>query len=219
MRHLEPSKPQPQSTRANSPRPAEPPRHPLLKFSLLAAAVILSGGFALTHFLAGNPADHVPEEKRTELVKAFSRLDAVKLERVSATEAPQAISEMRLPPDARQRLRATLANPAQGSAAAPSAHGSAAPANDVQLVWLTLWDSMSPDGDVVRVSSAGYEVDILLEKAPQRIAVPIDAARQVQITGIHDGGGGITLGVQEGAAQIMLPVLAPAEILRLPVSL
>ena len=219
MRHLEPSKPQPQNTRANSPQPAEPPRHPVLKFSLLAAALILAGGFALTHFLGGNSADNVPDAKRAELVKAFSRLDSVKLDPVPAAEVSQALADMRLPPDARQRLRATLADPAQGGAAAPSAPGSAALANRVQLVWLTLWDSMSPDGDVVRVSSAGYEVDILLEKVPQRIAVPIDATRQVQITGIYDGGGGITLGVQQGAAQVMLPVLAPAEILHLPVSL
>ena len=48
-------------------------------------------------------------------------------------------------------------------------------------------------------------------------AIPYPADGNVLVTGVYDGGGGITIALESGAAQIAWPTMQPGDSLRLPV--
>lgn len=89
---------------------------------------------------------------------------------------------------------------------------------EVQLAWLTLWDTHAEDGDVLRFESdASYPVDVTAMHAKTTLAIPYPRSGVVKVTGIHDGGGGITIALESGAAHISWPTMQPGDTLNLPV--
>lgn len=86
---------------------------------------------------------------------------------------------------------------------------------NTRLVALTVWDDVAPDGDVIQISSAGYTQSVTLSKSPQTLHFPVSEERPVVITGIHDGGGGITLGFTGSGQPVALPVLAEGQSLNI----
>ncbi|WP_290702866.1 hypothetical protein [Amphritea sp.] len=84
-----------------------------------------------------------------------------------------------------------------------------------ELVWIKLWDFASQDGDIVEIESAGYRVQVLLKKEPAVIAVPVRKGGQVTMKGVSDGGGGITVALNQ--VDNILLRLSPGQIY--PVSL
>ena len=189
---------------------------PVSGWKLLAAALALVGGLSYGMSAIWNPTpyDRVSDAEKSELISAFSKLESVKVEPVTDEDREAALDSMRLAPHQRQALKGALAAP--HSAPPVGAPGTQADVPD--LVWLVLWDFAAADGDIVRVSTAGYKVDIPLHSVQTRIAVPVDAARMIEIVGVRDGGGGITLGVQNEAGVLSLPVLQVGQTLSLPVS-
>lgn len=202
MKHLEPRPAEAQAVKIQTPQ-----ARPVSRFRLMLYALILVGGmgYGLTHWWNPWPRDNVTEQERAELVSRFTRVRSIAVAPITAGDVEAVLDAMRLDPSSRQALKHTL----DGNAGSPS--GTA-------LAEIVLWDFAAQDGDVVRVSSAGYAVEVALVKAPATIAVPIDASRSIGVTGVRDGGGGITLGIRSGADSISLPVLAEGQELRLPVS-
>lgn len=184
-------------------------------FKLLVAAVLLVGGagFGMTRLWNASTSDNISDSRKSELVAEFAQLKSVEIERVAEQDVDAALDTMRLSPDQRQQLKTKVSE--NRASLSPSLNLEVDPS---QLVWITLWDFASADGDVVHLSSAGYESDVTLQKQHIRIAVPLDSSKTVKVTGVHDGGGGITLGVQKGASPFMLPVLRPGQTLTLPVA-
>jgi hypothetical protein len=211
MKHLEPSQ-QPMSREARGPAGAL--RNSGWKLLTAGLALVIGMGYGMTTLWNPAPGDAISDTDKSELVAAFSKLESVRVEQVSDKDVEAALDTMRLAPDRRQALRKSLA------ATDPASHIGAAntqPDNS-ELVWVVLWDFASADGDIVSVSTAGYQVDIPLQKAQTRIALPVDATRIVKVTGKRDGGGGITLGVQSDTSAVSLPVLQVGQTLSLPVS-
>jgi hypothetical protein len=83
---------------------------------------------------------------------------------------------------------------------------------------MTLWDTHDEDGDVDALASAGFRREIVLTNAPQTISFPVDSASTVQVIGVHDGGGGITLGISSPAQQVLMPIMSEGQALTLPVT-
>lgn len=210
MNHLEPL----QETNSNlkDKRPGSSPPS-AFKLFLMGTLLVAGLGYGMTSLWNAWFTDNISDVRKSELVAEFVNLKPVEVDRVAEQETDAALDAMRLSPDQRQQLKTRLS--------AQSNHISTAPkslADESQLVWVTLWDFASADGDVVHVSSAGYQTDVTLQKQQTRIALPIGASKTIKITGVHDGGGGITLGVQSGTSPVSLPVLQPAQTLDLPVS-
>lgn len=89
----------------------------------------------------------------------------------------------------------------------------------VKLAWLTVWDTHAQDGDILRFeSNASFPIEVSALNAKTTIAIPYPADGQVLVTGVHDGGGGITIALESGAASIAWPTMAPGDTLLLPVT-
>ncbi len=89
--------------------------------------------------------------------------------------------------------------------------------HEARVVEFYLWDDQYEDGDVVEVRSAGFSQTVPLVTARRRIIVPVFQGQPVTLTGVTDGGGGITVAVEVGGAPVPLPVLAPGGSVTLPV--
>ncbi len=186
------------------------------KFTLFLVGMLLVAGigYGMTSLWNSFSSDNVSDVKKSELIAEFSKLESIKVEPVAAQDTDTALDSMRLPPDQHHLLKtAVLSNNAHVSSGASTVQS-----DKTTLVWLSLWDFAAPDGDIVHISTAGYEMDVPLQKLENRIAIPVDATKTVKITGVRDGGGGITLGVKSGEVTVSMPVLGVGQILSLPLS-
>jgi hypothetical protein len=232
MKHLEPSpKPITNSKKKSS-------SHSKFKQLLIAATLVAGIGFGMTTMWQPYSTDNISEAQKSELVANFAKLQSIEVVRIASQDIDNALDSMNLPPDQKQQLKTTLLSSSNNTSIQnippvqqqsqnknippingnPSQNITHLQADNTGLVWLSLWDFADPDGDIVHVSSAGYEMDIPLKKIQDKIAIPIDAAKTIKITGIHDGGGGITLGVNSGSTPVAMPILKEGQILALPVS-
>ncbi len=205
MKHLEPA---PRAATPGS-RPEKKRNRKTTGLALLLAGVAIVGGLGsgMTHFWGDAPEDSISDAQRQELTQNFLKAGTVQLEQVADADVAKALASMKLKPEQARILKQEVDKQATQSS------------DPTRLAWLDIWDFASQDGDVVHVSAAGYEVDVTILKAHTRVAVPVDASKSVVLTGVVDGGGGITLGVQTGTGELLLPVLSPGESLTLPVAL
>ena len=89
----------------------------------------------------------------------------------------------------------------------------------VKLGWLTLWDTHAEDGDILRFeSSASFPIEAMALDAKTTITIPLPPDGIVKVTGVRDGGGGITIALESGAAKIFWPAMQPGDMLNLPVT-
>ncbi|WP_374981369.1 hypothetical protein PSGK_10155 [Pseudomonas solani] len=203
MNHLEL---QPQL--GSQPAKGIPPRKKSSKgyLAIAALALILGSGYAMTALFDATSSDHVPASTKSRLATEFAQAKPFALTPVPAGEVDIALDSMKLSADQRQALKSSLTFRLVDADATSS------------LAWIELWDFAAQDGDIVHISSAGYEVDYPILNVPNKLAIPVDATLSVTIRGVHDGGGGITLGLRSGAAGISMPVIEPGQTLIVPVT-
>ena len=84
------------------------------------------------------------------------------------------------------------------------------------LAVITLWDNFDQDGDVVSIQSGGVTLTVPLAHAPTKIFLPYKRGAALSITGVRDGGGGITAAVETTAGAVPLPVLSVGQTIVLP---
>jgi hypothetical protein len=88
-----------------------------------------------------------------------------------------------------------------------------------KLAWITLWDTHAEDGDILRFeSSSSIPVEVTALNSKTTIAIPYPSDGKVLVTGVYDGGGGITIALESGATQIAWPTMQPGDTLKLPVT-
>lgn len=121
-----------------------------------------------------------------------------------AAATPGAASSVRREPDAR--------------AAAPTPVAAQDAEIKLPLAWVTLWDFRDEDGDVVRVVSSGYTRLVPILHQPVTLAMPAPPNGVINVIGVHDGYGGITVGIESGAVPLSLPVLVEGQIVGVPVA-
>jgi len=160
-------------------------------------------GAGLTYFFPTDSSDHLTQDEVQQRQHEFDAHGPVKVELVPADQVRNAVAQMKLSPTENAALLSRLAPDSP---------------QPLHLARIQLWDSATQDGDVVELSSAGYQRTVSLLNQPVELTVPVDATSTVQITGVRDGGGGITLGVRSGLDATALPVMTPGQILIFPVS-
>ena len=157
-------------------------------------------------------------------------MEPLQLEPIDRADRIAATEEMQLPPFDRAGLQAILADadrqpsdPSAGTStglAQATAIGPAASNQSIVLTRLTLWDTHAEDGDVVAIVSAHYRREVRITNAQQHVIIPVTQGSSViEVIGIHDGGGGITLGVEAAGGQALMPIMAVGQTLALPVTM
>ena len=212
--------PQPQPL--PEPQREKPQQKSLIPALLTAALVIGLGGWGLTRFFddgnsggvpASTAADNLTQAEKDARAQQFAAVPRYALRRLDATEARSVIQNLPLPDAQKAALTENIApaTPAGQTQAAQPAWEN----GGQQMVELVLWDNVAEDGDVVQVSSLGYSQTITITHAPQTIYFPAQYDVPVTITGIHDGGGGITLGFTGSGQPVSLPVMAEGQVISL----
>lgn len=88
-----------------------------------------------------------------------------------------------------------------------------------RLVWLTVFDDCREDGDIVEIRSLRYRREVPIVHAPARMAIPVSAHEQaILLTGVYDGGGGITVAVRIEGRTVPLPRIRPGQTLSIPIT-
>lgn len=213
MKHLDP-------IQINSPT-IKPAKKKSLFLWLLGLAIATIGlGMTGSYLFPTGMQDRVSDGERQERQISFTKVRSLHVAEVAIENTDAVLDEMRLAPPDRVKMRAMLpapeaAQPADKAvlATTPLPSGN----SPLRLVSVYLWDTNVEDGDVVSIHSAGYTREVVLTKAGQMIAFPVDDAATVQIVGVRDGGGGITLGIRGPSQEIMMPIMSEGQVLSLPV--
>jgi hypothetical protein len=208
---------------------------------LLAAAFAGIVGTAVNRISGGalwaftKQADNFNQREKDKISQDFYAHGPIKLERVKFGDLGKAISSMKLSPDEEKDFRAELAlatemmSASDGArmagkirAAAPAPAALPAPADRddefrLPMAWITVWDYRDEDGDVVRIVSSGYSRTVPIVNQQVTLALPMPTGGVVNVIGVHDGHGGITLGVSSGAMPVSLPVMTEGQIIGVPV--
>ena len=212
MQHLEPRQMPPQANVQRKPRAG-----PRSLWGIAAAVVLLTaaGGYGASWLVPPSLADAVPAAEAAKRLDEFQKLKPIPVSGLAPDRAKAAIDAMGLAPAERDALVARVTGTAPAPLQTPAMKPAAAEQRLV-LVELALWDSHSPDGDVVLVTSAGFSREVLLAKEPVAIQVPLSAGGAINVTGVRDGGGGITLGIQAGNGKVLMPIMSVGQSFQLP---
>ena len=200
---------------------------------LLIGIATIGFGAGFSFLMPAAKGDSVPPDLDAKRQAAFSTLKPIPVIVAAPDEEERVVQAMPLPAAEKQVLAATVREEraaltgmravsapveepkaVRKAAAAPAAK----PARPIGVAHITVWDTDAVDGDVVRIVSAGFAMELTLAKAPMTIAVPIPPQGVINVVGVHDGGGGITAGVSVGGRAVELPIMSPGQVLGIPVA-
>lgn len=207
--------------------------------SLLATGVVVgiigaSGYLAVgSSLLAGIKAgDVVAETQKAERQNAYAALNNLSLAVVPDASITAAVEGMGLPLDSKEALLARLKGlsssppsalqvasvPENVAPATTDPSPSVTQASPQRLAWVTLWDTDTEDGDVIRIDSQGYSRTVTLTRQPVTFAIPVPQNGTLSVTGVRDGeGGGITVGLASGESRAVFPLMSVGQMLGLKV--
>ena len=172
-------------------------RSPLWAAAALVCGLALAASYQWTG--AGAGQDSLSANEIATRAAAFAAAGPIQLDRVPAQDRQQAVSELKLPAPQAAALLTEV------------------DAGRTDLVYITVWDDVAEDGDVVELSSDGLTVSVPILNQPSRIALPMPRQGVVNIAGVRDGGGGITVGAMSGSARVALPYMQMGERKGIPV--
>jgi len=129
--------------------------------------------------------------------EAFEQSAAIQLEPVKKTDLFKAFTSMKLRQRDVQKLEADMQD------------------GSVWLAWITVWDDVAEDGDVIKIDAGGFTRVVALSGAKQSIAIPVNHG-SVAIVGIEDGGGGITTAISSNGSILRVPVIAEGQRVVIP---
>ncbi len=181
----------------------------LSRYIIATAAAGLITIFSLFSLHQSPQTDQLSQVQQQELLTDFQTIQSFHLDKVPPAKIATAIAAMGLSQQDTKALKTTIADSGK----------KVQTTKETALVWLDIWDFANQDGDIVSISSAGYQVTYPLYKNKTRVPIPVVSGQPIQITGTVDGGGGITLGVQNAQQEVALPVIQSGQTLTLPVTL
>lgn len=155
------------------------------------------GSFFVKSYFIG---DHVSENEKKQWEINFASSQPLKLPVISRQEQDGAIAEMPISPEQKTELKKQLDY------------------GRVRLVWLSFQDVASEDGDQVRVDSGKFSRVVTLMHNVEKVAIPEPPAGVVNVYGLHDGGGGITIAITSNGSPVNLPYMNEGQTVGVPVS-
>lgn len=87
----------------------------------------------------------------------------------------------------------------------------------VDSISVKVWDDCSEDGDVVAIRSGPVTQTVNLTNKGVTLTFPRPIDGKLYITGVRDGVGGITLGLQGNGGEIHTPVMQPGQTINISV--
>lgn len=163
----------------------------------IALVALLFGGYKFF----GSTKDDIDPNTQKQWETAFIATQPLHVDIVKEEELPKAIATMNISRKDQKEIQTDIAN------------------GQTRLIWVTLWDTVAEDDDVVEIESGGFHLNILLKNAIQRIAVPEPPSGTLNLSGVRDGGGGITVGMLSGTSPVNLPLMEVGQALGVPVIL
>lgn len=183
----------------------------------LAAGLVIVIGAVVAN--AAKPLPPVDRLTLHDFIEAASPANQQKLQQFAPIaadelELDQALATMRLnaqelttvrqalaakPPVRRSRWDRNATEPAPGEVTSPLA--------PFRLVQFRLSDSHADDGDAVTLSTEHYSVDVPLTRKPVTVTMLLDRNSTMMVTGLRDGGHGITATMQGAHETVRLPVM------------
>ena len=193
---------------AGSQPPAEPQLlgpQPLVRPStLLAGATVVIAGFMAFHFLGDlmSGKDNQSSDATKDAVLTIPADKAHGTFTVLPSNFQQSpasvLVQLKMPEAEKQRLAEKLAD------------------GSVRLAAVTIWDTMDEDGDIVEISAAGFVQRVTIMHKPATFFLPLHPGGSVIIKAVHDGYGGVTLGVRTITGNLPLPPLVVGQSLEIP---
>lgn len=201
-RHLDPWQPKTGKSQQIAKRPS------VARWSMAATllGIAFAAGLTLLHPLPSG--DNVSPREVEQRQNEFRKSPGLTLDELSAPQATSAIARLPLEANQKAALAKAVDRPAPAAEAAQQV--------SLRLAQITLWDTHQQDGDVVAISSGAFRIELPLTKAPQTVPVPVESTAQLQIVGVRDGGGGITMGIRSGNSAMLMPILSEGQELVLP---
>jgi len=169
-----------------------------LKNAMVIGAVLVLAAVAV--FTFGGKKDDVDAQTKKQWEMSFIAAQPLGVKLVKPAETPAAMANIQLPAAEKQQLQKELDT------------------GRTRLVWVQLRDNYAEDGDTVRVDSGRFSQTVKLKNAGERIAVPEPPSGVLNVVGIHDGGGGITVEMMSGNSPVNLPVMEVGQVLGVPVA-
>ena len=201
---------------------------------ILGTILLLATGMAVeritgsTGLFFDDVHDQISEQQLRDRQQAYAVALPIQLAPVSPEDMSQAVASMSLSQAQEKTLVAQMQAKDEASGFASSSPAAnrrgpmpiPVPASEqaLRLAWITLWDTDTNDADTVLVTSDGYSRTVVLTNQPVRFAVPIPITGTVKLTGVHDGGGGITVGVTSGSTPVPLPLMSEGQVIGIPVA-
>lgn len=176
-------------------------RHALSGVVLVVAAATVYQG--AKPWLGGAGGIDAPTQQQIEAMntefKAMLDSGGVQLAAVVEEDRPAVIAQLPLSATDKQNLTQQAAQRSQ------------------DFVWITVFDNVAEDGDVVALTSNGVRVVVPIFHQRTRIALPRPADGHVFLEGVNDGGGGVTVSVISGDTPVPIPPMEPGQTVAVPV--
>lgn len=87
----------------------------------------------------------------------------------------------------------------------------------IDVAAITLWDNNAEDGDVVVIGNMGVQYEIPIFHEPTTVFVPyVPGQSSVKVTGLVDGGGGVTVAAASNYGLFPIPPLAEGQSVDVP---
>ena len=165
------------------------------------AALVLAVAVAATVFPATDDLTPAQDQARVDAYQAAVPLPLALVNLADPAERAEAVQSLGLTQAETQTLQTNLQSATE------------------RLVWLTVFDDCREDGDIVAIRTLRYYREIPIVHAPTQIAVPVSAAEQaISLTGVYDGGGGITVAIRLNGQMVPVPRLRPGQTLSIPIT-
>ena len=175
----------------------------LPKLKPLAVAIALTAIVATGAVLLIPTEESLTPAEEAARITAFEAAQPIRLKPVNLAdpaEREEALTVMNLKPEERKALENNLSTQAE------------------RLVWLDVFDDCQEDGDIVNIKSTSFHQDVAIFHVPRRLAVTLaPSEKAIALTGIRDGGGGITVSVRVQGRIVPLPRLSPGQTMMIPV--
>jgi hypothetical protein len=216
-------------------RPAERSVRRSVTTIILGTVLLLATGLAVERITGGGGLffdkdyDHVSEKQLRDRQQAYTVALPVQLAPVSPEDTAKAIASMELsaeqgkalltelqPKEAAREVASSTPVQTHVDPTSTSVQGDKQP---LQLAWITLWDTDTEDADTVRLTSGDYSRIVTLTNHPVTFAVPMPPTGIIHVTGVHDGGGGITVGISSGSTPVALPLMSEGQAIGIPIAI